>query len=133
MLPAKERPSPGILHSTYQIDVMATRVKAQAQLKPFCDPAGDRMKVQPNQRGWIVINPAHENSPHLRIMKTLVRAWRCLRINHSRRTQRVQTLEDIDGIGQLIIILAQCGGRFGTRAVFFDLLNLVVSQTVIFK
>ena len=34
-----------VLASTYQIDVMGTRIAAQAQLKPFYDPASARVKV----------------------------------------------------------------------------------------
>ena len=34
-----------MLASTYEIDVMGTRVKAEAQLKPFYDPKSERVKV----------------------------------------------------------------------------------------
>jgi 4-methylaminobutanoate oxidase (formaldehyde-forming) len=34
-----------VLASTYEIDVMGVRVQAEAQLKPFYDPASDRVKV----------------------------------------------------------------------------------------
>ncbi|SFS21137.1 GcvT family protein [Yoonia litorea] len=34
-----------MLGSTYEIDVMGTQVKAEAQLKPFYDPAAERVKV----------------------------------------------------------------------------------------
>ena len=34
-----------MLASTYEIDVMGTRVKAEAQLKPFYDPKGERAKA----------------------------------------------------------------------------------------
>jgi len=34
-----------VLGSTYEIDVMGTRVKAEASLKPFYDPTGERAKA----------------------------------------------------------------------------------------
>jgi 4-methylaminobutanoate oxidase (formaldehyde-forming) len=34
-----------VLASTYEIDVMGVRVQAEAQLKPFYDPASERVKV----------------------------------------------------------------------------------------
>ena len=34
-----------MLASTYEIDIMGTRVEAEAQLKPFYDPKGDRAKA----------------------------------------------------------------------------------------
>lgn len=34
-----------MLSSTYEIDVMGARVQAEAQLKPFYDPKGERAKV----------------------------------------------------------------------------------------
>ena len=34
-----------MLASTYEIDVMGTRVKAEAQLKSFYDPKGERAKA----------------------------------------------------------------------------------------
>ncbi len=34
-----------MLASTYEIDVMGTRIKAEAQLKPFYDPTGERAKA----------------------------------------------------------------------------------------
>ena len=34
-----------VLASTYEIDVMGTRVKAEASLRPFYDPKSDRVKV----------------------------------------------------------------------------------------
>ena len=34
-----------MLASTYEIDVMGTRVKAEAQLKPFYDPTSERVKA----------------------------------------------------------------------------------------
>src|SRR6056297_1784274 len=42
-----------------------------------------------------------------------------------------QSAQDIHGIGQLVILLAQLGGLFGARAVLFDLLDLVLAQAVI--
>ena len=38
-------PLADLLASTYEIDVMGTRVKAEAQLKPFYDPKGERAKA----------------------------------------------------------------------------------------
>ncbi len=38
-------PLADVLASTYEIDVMGTRVKAEAQLKPFYDPKGERAKA----------------------------------------------------------------------------------------
>ena len=39
-----EKPA-DMLASTYEIDVMGSRIKAEAQLKPFYDPAGERAKA----------------------------------------------------------------------------------------
>ena len=47
------------------------------------------------------------------------------------RTKRVQTFENINGIGQLIIILAQLRGCFRTGAILFDLADLVLGQAVV--
>jgi glycine cleavage system aminomethyltransferase T len=34
-----------VLASTYEIDVMGTRVRAEASLKPLYDPTGERAKA----------------------------------------------------------------------------------------
>ena len=47
------------------------------------------------------------------------------------RPQRHQTLQDVDGIGQLVILLAQFGCFLGLLAVFLDLADLVFAEAVI--
>ncbi len=47
------------------------------------------------------------------------------------RPQRVQTFQNINGIGQLIIILTQGCSGFGACAVFFDLADFILGQAVI--
>ena len=47
------------------------------------------------------------------------------------RTQRRQTLEDVDGIGQLVILLPPRSRGFGLLAVFLDLADLVFGQAVV--
>ncbi len=44
-VPCKGESVADLLASTFEIDVMGTRVKAEAQLKPFYDPTGERAKV----------------------------------------------------------------------------------------
>jgi len=44
-VPCKGETAAEMLASTYEIDVMGTRVKAEAQLKPFYDPKGERAKM----------------------------------------------------------------------------------------
>ncbi|WP_106745320.1 GcvT family protein [Yoonia maritima] len=44
-VPCKGETVADMLGSTYEIDVMGTRVKAEAQLRPFYNPKGDRTKV----------------------------------------------------------------------------------------
>jgi len=44
-VPCKGEKTADVLASSYEIDVMGTRVKAQASLKPLYDPTSDRMKV----------------------------------------------------------------------------------------
>ena len=44
-VPCKDETVADMLGSTYEIDVMGTRVKAEAQLRPFYDPKGERTKV----------------------------------------------------------------------------------------
>ena len=44
-VPCKGETVAEMLASTYEIDVMGARVKAEAQLKPFYDPKGERAKV----------------------------------------------------------------------------------------
>ena len=44
-VPCKGESVAEMLDSTYEIDVMGTRVKADAQLKPFYDPTSERVKV----------------------------------------------------------------------------------------
>ena len=34
-----------VLASSYEVDVMGVRVKAEASLKPFYDPTGERAKA----------------------------------------------------------------------------------------
>ena len=45
--------------------------------------------------------------------------------------QCAQTFEDVDGIGQLIVILAQLSGSLGTCAVLFQLTQLVFGKAVV--
>ena len=44
-VPSKGEKPADVLASTYEIDVMGTRVKAEASLKPMYDPASERVKV----------------------------------------------------------------------------------------
>jgi len=44
-VPCKDETVADMLGSTYEIDVMGTRVKAEPQLRPFYDPKGERTKV----------------------------------------------------------------------------------------
>lgn len=44
-VPCKGEKATDILNSSYEIDVMATKVKAHASLKPRYDPKSDQMKV----------------------------------------------------------------------------------------
>jgi 4-methylaminobutanoate oxidase (formaldehyde-forming) len=44
-VPCKGEKPADILASTYEIDVMGTRVKAEASLKPMYDPSSERVKV----------------------------------------------------------------------------------------
>ena len=44
-VPCKGESVAELLASTYEIDVMGTRVQAEAQLKPFYDPKGERAKA----------------------------------------------------------------------------------------
>lgn len=44
-VPCKGESVTDLLASTFEIDVMGTRVKAEAQLKPFYDPKSDRVKA----------------------------------------------------------------------------------------
>ena len=44
-VPCKGETAAEMLESTFEIDVMGTRVKAEAQLKPFYDPKSERVKV----------------------------------------------------------------------------------------
>ncbi|MDP5361983.1 MAG: aminomethyltransferase family protein, partial [Paracoccaceae bacterium] len=44
-VPCKGESVADLLASTFEIDVMGTRVKAAAQLKPFYDPTGERAKA----------------------------------------------------------------------------------------
>jgi glycine cleavage system T protein len=44
-VPCKGESVAELLNSTFEIDVMGTRVKAEAQLKPFYDPKSERVKV----------------------------------------------------------------------------------------
>ena len=44
-VPCKGESAAELLDSTFEIDVMGTRVKAEAQLKPFYDPKSERVKV----------------------------------------------------------------------------------------
>lgn len=44
-VPCKGESIADMLASTYEIDVMGTRVKAEAQIKPFYDPKGERAKA----------------------------------------------------------------------------------------
>ncbi len=44
-VPSKGETAAELLASTFEIDVMGTRVKAEAQLKPFYDPKGERAKA----------------------------------------------------------------------------------------
>ena len=44
-LPCKGESLEQLLASDFEIDVMGTRVKAEAQLKPFYDPMGERPKA----------------------------------------------------------------------------------------
>ena len=44
-VPCKGESVADLLDSTFEIDVMGTRVKAEAQLKPFYDPKSERVKV----------------------------------------------------------------------------------------
>jgi glycine cleavage system T protein len=44
-VPCKGEAVAELLDSTFEIDVMGTRVKAEAQLKPFYDPKSERVKV----------------------------------------------------------------------------------------
>ncbi|MEM1374252.1 MAG: FAD-dependent oxidoreductase [Pseudomonadota bacterium] len=44
-VPCKGESAEDVLASSYEIDVMGTRVKAEASLKPFYDPKSERVKV----------------------------------------------------------------------------------------
>lgn len=44
-VPCKGETAAEMLESSFEIDVMGTRVKAEAQLKPFYDPTSERVKV----------------------------------------------------------------------------------------
>jgi 4-methylaminobutanoate oxidase (formaldehyde-forming) len=44
-VPCKGETAAEMLESTFEIDVMGTRIKAEAQLKPFYDPTSERVKV----------------------------------------------------------------------------------------
>ncbi|MEL6689198.1 MAG: FAD-dependent oxidoreductase [Pseudomonadota bacterium] len=44
-VPCEGESAKDVLASTYEIDVMGTRVKAEASLKPFYDPTSERVKV----------------------------------------------------------------------------------------
>jgi 4-methylaminobutanoate oxidase (formaldehyde-forming) len=44
-VPCKGETVVEVLASTYEIDVMGTRVKAEASLKPFYDPKSERVKA----------------------------------------------------------------------------------------
>jgi len=44
-VPCKGETAAQLLTSTYEVDVMGTRVKAEASLKPMYDPASERVKV----------------------------------------------------------------------------------------
>jgi len=44
-VPCKGETAAQLLASTYEVDVMGTRVKAEASLKPMYDPASERVKV----------------------------------------------------------------------------------------
>ncbi|WP_438956929.1 GcvT family protein [Cognatiyoonia sp.] len=44
-VPCKDESVQDLLASRYEIDVMGTRVKAEAQLKPFYDPTSERVKA----------------------------------------------------------------------------------------
>jgi len=44
-VPCKGETAKEMLESTFEIDVMGTRVKAEAQLKPFYDPTSERVKA----------------------------------------------------------------------------------------
>ena len=43
-VPCKGETVAEVLASTYEIDVMGTRIKAEASLKPFYDPKSERVK-----------------------------------------------------------------------------------------
>ena len=44
-IPCEGESAADLLGSTYEIDVMGVKVKAEASLKPFYDPRGDRAKA----------------------------------------------------------------------------------------
>jgi glycine cleavage system aminomethyltransferase T len=44
-VPCKSETSVDVLASSYEIDVMGTKVSAQASLKPMYDPKSERVKV----------------------------------------------------------------------------------------
>jgi len=44
-IPCEGESAADVLGSTYEIDVMGVKVKAEASLKPFYDPRGDRAKA----------------------------------------------------------------------------------------
>ncbi|MEL6219126.1 MAG: glycine cleavage T C-terminal barrel domain-containing protein, partial [Pseudomonadota bacterium] len=44
-VPSKGEKAADVLASTYEIDVMGTKVKATASLKPMYDPKSDRMRM----------------------------------------------------------------------------------------
>ena len=44
-VPCKGETATDVLASSYEIDVMGTKVRAQASLKPMYDPASERVKV----------------------------------------------------------------------------------------
>ena len=44
-VPCEGESAADVLASTYEIDVMGTRVKADASLRPMYDPKSERVKV----------------------------------------------------------------------------------------
>ena len=44
-VPSKGEKPADVLASTYEIDVMGTKIKATASLKPMYDPRSERVKV----------------------------------------------------------------------------------------
>jgi 4-methylaminobutanoate oxidase (formaldehyde-forming) len=44
-VPCKGESAADLLASTYEIDIMGTRVRAEVSLKPMYDPGSERVKV----------------------------------------------------------------------------------------